>query len=350
MKIRFQLLATICILGCADASTSERKRDTVALAVATDSIVDLTRPEIILELSTGSVLIPDSGLPGLLKIDMVTGRQDTIGRAGDGPGEFRTPSFVQELAGGRVAVLDGLARRITIWSPSLAFEQNLQPPAALSPFLLRFDSLGNAYSTQTPNGPFQPHDSLAVLRVRVGTQTVDTIAFVQRLQTTMLQIGATMMGVPAEYASRDLWGVLPDGTVWIGRGERRELEIIRRDARRTTYALPFAATPTVDADRKRFRGLPAPAEVAAAVRPMAPVKGPFQEIRADAAGHFFLWLNQPAGYVEELYAEFNSEGQWIRTIRLPAATKIIAVGIASVYSAQEATDGSWILRRHPRPR
>jgi len=350
MTIRYTLLATICLLGCANASTRDGARETVALAAATDSITDLARPEVVMEANSGSVVIPDGGIPGLLRLDFAAGRQDTIGRAGDGPGEYRAPSFVQKIAGGRVAVLDGLARRMTILSPSLVFEQTLQTPDGLSPFFLRFDSLGNVFSSQTPTGPFQPHDTLAIVRVRVGSQTVDTVAFVQRLQTTVIKVGTAMMGVPAEYAPRDLWGVLPDGTVWIGRGEQRALEIIRLDGRRATYTLPFATIPTVDADRKLFRGLPAPAELVDGGRPIAPVKGPFQEIRADDADHLFLWLNQPAGYQQERYAEFNADGEWMRTILLPAATKIVAVSATAVYTTQEAADGSWTVRRHPRPR
>jgi hypothetical protein len=87
--------------------------------------------------------------------------------------------------------------------------------------------------------------------------------------------------------------------------------------------LPFAPISTVDADRQLFRGLPAPAELDTVTRAIAPTKGPFQEVRAAPDGHLYFWLNQPAGYSRERVAEFNRQGQLVRTLALPLGSKLV---------------------------
>jgi hypothetical protein len=82
---------------------------------------------------------------------------------------------------------------------------------------------------------------------------------------------------------------------------------------------------------------------------MAPIKGPFQEARADAEGHVFRWLNQPAGYTRELFAEFDRKGELLRIIALPSTSRIIAIGAQFLYAVQEMSEGTWTVRRYHRP-
>ena len=302
------------------------------------------------ETAPGVMLLPDPRLPGLIRLDFATGRRDTVGRAGDGPGEYRAPHFLFALPAGRIGVVDGVARRITVLAPALTFEEHRAIPAGLSPFFLRADTLGNQFGLGPGAPQSAPGDSAAVVRLRAGATTVDTVGFVERLQTTPIQIGQMGMMVPAEYAPRDLWGVDHDGTVWIARGSRRALEFISREGTRTIFPLSFAPIPTVDADRALFRGLPAPEGLDRAARELAPIKGPFQEVRADLSGRYFLWLNQPAGYTTELYAEFDRSGVHLRTLVLPQSWKIIAVSATAIYAAREAESGEWVVRRYERPR
>jgi hypothetical protein len=95
------------------------------------------------ETAPGVLLLPDPRLPGLIRLDFATGRRDTIGRAGDGPGEYRGPGFVFALPAGRIGVVDGVARRVTVLAPALTFEENRDIQAGLSQFLLRAETLGN---------------------------------------------------------------------------------------------------------------------------------------------------------------------------------------------------------------
>jgi len=345
----FALLLVCIAAACSSPAADQAGPPTVVLGAPLDSVTDLDAPEVALEVAPGIVVLPAPTLPGLIRLHLANGTRDSVGRAGDRPGEFRSPFFAQSVNAREILVLDGLARRLLRFDRALSFREQFNPPSELPPFTLRYDSLGSAYSVASAAGPFREGDSLAILRRRTNGGSIDTIAFVRRLRLHGLEFANTMMMVPAEYAPRDLWGVLLDGTVWIGRGSLRELEFIAPDGARRVVPLLFEPIATVEADRALFRGFPAPEAVRTVTRVIAPNKGPFQEIRADDAGHLFLWLNQPAGYSRELVAEFGAEGELLRTIALPLGSKIVAVSETHVYTTQESPDGTWVLRRHPRP-
>jgi hypothetical protein len=102
------------ITACAPAASDKPVRDTVAASSAIDSAGNLDRPDMALEVGPGVLLFPEPAIPGLLRVDLATGQQDSIGRAGDRPGEFRSPSPLQALAGGRIAAA---VRELLCWTP-----------------------------------------------------------------------------------------------------------------------------------------------------------------------------------------------------------------------------------------
>lgn len=348
---RLLSLLAVATIGCTVWSTDRHAVETIVVRAPLDSVVGLDAPESGIEVGDALVVLPDAGMPGVRRIDLASGHQDSVGRAGDGPGEFRAPFFVQAMGRGSLLVLDGLARRAIVLDTALQFREQYPLDAELAPFSVRFDTMGHVVSLANAFGSAEPGDSLPLLRRRRGVHRLDTVTYVQRLPLYPLQFGATMMMSPAEYAPRDLWGVFPDGTVWVGRGAQRVLEYITLDGTRSRHELPFEPISTVAADLVLYRGLPAPPDMPADARPMAPVKGPFQEIRAAPDGHLFLWLNQPFGYGSERIAEFDARGQLRRFLTVPRASKLVLIGTSFLYTAApDSTDGTWVLRRHPRPR
>lgn len=353
MRRGARLLAAVIavMLGCSTSLADREEIETIALEAPLDSAMVIEAPEVAVEIADGVVVLPDPTLPGVRRLDFVSGKRDSAGRAGDGPGEFRSPFFVQSLGPRSLVVLDGLARRATVLDTALVFREQYAPETELAPFSLRFDTLGNAYSVAVARGSAKAGDSLPILRRRRDAASLDTVAFVQRLVLHPLQFGNAMMMVPAEYAPRDLWGVHANGTVWVGRGAQSRLEFFALDGTRTAQALPFEPISTVNDDLLLFRGLPAPSEMAGSTRPLAPVKGPFQEIRAAPDGHLYLWLNQPFGYASERIAELDARGQLLRVLTMARGSKLVLSGESFLYTtAEHGADGTWVLRRHRRPR
>lgn len=66
----------------------------------------------------GGFVLADQGAARVRLFDS-TGRQDEVlGRYGEGPGEFRTPTAAIELADGRVVVTDGSSPTLTVFAPT----------------------------------------------------------------------------------------------------------------------------------------------------------------------------------------------------------------------------------------
>lgn len=111
------------------------------------------------------------------------------------------------------------------------------------------------------------------------------------------------------YAPHDRCGLLRNGTLWIARGTSNRVVWIDSSGR-LTHGSPraYASIRTTDADLRRLDGLPTPAILDTITRSMSPVKAPFQNVVASADGEIWFWLNQPAGYQEELYAVVGADG------------------------------------------
>jgi len=70
----------------------------------------------ILDLQPGIVLI-DEGTSQLVRINVVTGAEERVGREGSGPGEFRGPGPIAARPDGSVLVADFRLQRITVVTP-----------------------------------------------------------------------------------------------------------------------------------------------------------------------------------------------------------------------------------------
>lgn len=82
-----------------------------------DDATSLFRVTDAMRLRDGRILIADGGARELKFFDAGGTHLRLIGREGDGPGEFRGLHRIAELDDGRIAALDILLRRVTVFSP-----------------------------------------------------------------------------------------------------------------------------------------------------------------------------------------------------------------------------------------
>ena len=94
----------IALVACGDADSSDSEAE-VALDSVRGSMTGLERPWNIVELPDGRVAFSQTGTPALVVAELGAGSADTLGREGDGPGEYRGPTTVA-LLGGALAVFD----------------------------------------------------------------------------------------------------------------------------------------------------------------------------------------------------------------------------------------------------
>ena len=86
-------------------------------------------------LGEGLIAVVDQGAATVFVYDEGGALVDTFGGEGDGPGEFRSPADIRELAGDSVRILDSRDLNVTLFSPDLEYAREFP---AVSPLADRY--------------------------------------------------------------------------------------------------------------------------------------------------------------------------------------------------------------------
>lgn len=187
-----------------------------------------------------------------------------VGREGDGPGEYRRPSAVVVLTGGRVAVWDAAKRAFVLFAPDGSPLEQVAPddspgvPSApmqvlagdavlALPMHLVSGRRGAIYATG--DGFVSATGGLPLLLVPVRPNAESRV--LTRVPT--LQGGAVNPATRA-FEPRPSWGPLSHGRVALVTSERYEIRILGGDgAHRRTLRRPIEPRRTTAADEEAFR-------------------------------------------------------------------------------------------------
>jgi predicted RNA binding protein YcfA (HicA-like mRNA interferase family) len=281
---------------------------------------------------------------------------DSLGRNGDGPGEYRSPTLGL-VRHGKPGVLDPMQHRITVWNDDGTLDTATSVLDIVS-FELNMDTLGNLYAEQLPsNAGFTiqgqeidslgPKDSIWIYRMHPPDPGRDTVAQLHDIGWEVIRLkGGGMSRMRRLYASPDQWGVLPDGSLWVLRGEQNRVDRRSPDGRWIMGApREWTEIATTAADREMLTGRFV-ATGDTVWRPMADVKGPFQD-DAVAAPDGAVWaqLNTVAGDSVARYEIFPATGPSTRTVVLPRDWKVVAVTGRHVYAVHEDEEGFKVIER-----
>ncbi len=336
------------LVACADDPPPVEDTPAETLSFTDAAPLFLAEVEEVHEDANGRVWVALYQRPGLLRANFgETTTVDTLGALGNQPGQFRMPFAVMDAPDGGIAALDGVAHRLVGFARDGSPDFVATVPESVDQFLVRRDTLGawvSALSEQLTG------DSVPLMRVSGGS--VDTIARIHTPEATVrIPMGQRSYTAPPEYAPRDLWGVLADGTVWIARGGPHQVDYRLPDG---TWTLggprEYSPISSSDADRGLLRGLPADPGIAVEALTYAPVKGPFIEARASRDGEVWTWRTQTAPKTEERYTVFRPGEAGTGDVLLPLYHRVVGLGMRSVYVAERLDDGRWRVTRHPRPR
>ncbi len=345
---RLRALGFLLLAACGDHAAPPPDTEALALSFTDAAPLFVGEVEEVHEDADGRVWLALYQRPGLLRVTFGASTEtDTLGALGNAPGEFRMPFAVMDAADGGIAALDGVARRLVGFSRSGEPDSVDLVPESVDQFFVRRDTLGAWVSALNDQ---RRADSVPLLRVEGGR--VDTLARLHAPEATVrIPMGQRSYVAPPEYAARDLWGLLPDGTVWIARGGPHQVDY-RLPGGAWTVGGPraYARINSNDADRGLLRGLPANASVPVEALTYAPVKGPFIEARAARDGDVWTWRTQSAPKQEERYTVFRPGVAETHDVVLPLYHRVVGVGAQSVYVAERLEDGRWRVTRHPRPR
>jgi hypothetical protein len=302
----------------------------------------------VVELSGGRVAFTDTRDRVFLMADLAGGKVDTVGirvdslTAGGNPAQYKFPGWVAHLGGDTVALVDFASLRTTLWNERGQALGPLSLPAfAGATPVLTYDRAGFAYKPDLTGimgggepGKVAAFDSVPVLRYQFATSRVDTVAKLAPPELGEATFGEQKQRVAKIFSPNDLFGVMPDGRVWVARARENRVDW-RGPGGVWVVGKPhdYVKQPVTDKDRARViatirqqgrgRGLPdsLPLEW-----PFAEHKPPFEAAIASPSGE--VWLQRPraADAVQFVYDVFGTDGAWKRAVAFPDNISLAGFG------------------------
>lgn len=145
-------------------------------------------------LGDGRIVVADVAANRLLVFDSTGRYLRALGRAGDGPGEFRYIGSVSALPGDSLATFDGRLRRLSLWHPDRGF--------------VRAIPVGGGSLESWPEDAWLWRDSLVVV-LQLSVTPQDSVApgsgvrrWPMRARLTLHDLGGSILGTSPEFAGK----------------------------------------------------------------------------------------------------------------------------------------------------
>lgn len=340
-----------------------------------------TRIADVRELQDGRVVLLDADDRLVYLATAGLGEVRQIGRAGEGPGEYRIPVRLFALRGDTTAVLDILNGRLLTISPAgeagdvlgIGSGTAQRPPTRPA----ASDLANHFYGRISPvrvaaDGSQQITDSAAILRWRLGGNP-DTVAFIAvdkddyRIQGRGIQSSAI-----TPFEPRSGWAVSPDGWIAVAYPDPYHVVFVGPDdSTQEGRLIPYQKLKVTEAHRQAYR------ETAERPRPM--LSGPARGSGSGAVRMVRRPFREPSEWPEHLppflsnaTLQFDPDGNlWIeRTTRaedpptydvvardgnvhaqvmLPAGRRLVAFGGQTLYAVRRDELDLEYLERYRRP-
>lgn len=295
----------------------------------------------------GSILVLDREVPGLLRFSTAGAFLETIGRKGQGPGEYGGGvNGVVVDGSGRIVLSDPSNARIMAFSSDGSFLRDVgRAPGLQSLFgqMLATDDSGRLYVhiLTVPLGPDMPHPWPIGAEVRDSDGTVlDTIP------------PPEAGGVPS-----DFFGVLHDGSIVAFTADAPVFEVHHPDGRVTRITMPYEGVPY---SAKELAAMKGPAAAAAAADGMTKASLPkrksvYVDAIFDPLGR--IWLRRSVASASDVEAaappRFQTsildvvtvDGEYLGVVELPERTMPLVVTATSLYAVQQGrSDEQYVVR------
>jgi hypothetical protein len=335
------------------------------------------------ELADGRVLVTD-GIDGtFLRLDFSTGRADTVGRSGQGPGEYKTPDALFPMPDGATLLVDLGNGRLSVFDATGAYRESIpiargEPGRGMTMVFPRgTDAQGRLYYQTTISGPGQPRDSAAVLRYDRARDATDTVTTVKRPDVRESSSGGpsnrNVTVRPVPLSPEDAWNVAPDGRIAVARVGDYRMEWIRPGATPVRGpANSYRPVPVREADKREWmeslaNGLAVRVENRDGQTNVSfsrggmrqggtPRSGDFQwpahkppfassGVFISAEGDAWVQRHVPAGE-PRLFDVFGPDGALQQRVILPADRTLVGFGRGVVYLRETTEDGLMYLERY----
>jgi hypothetical protein len=303
----------------------------------------------VVELSDGRIALAELRDRTFLFADFATGEAtpvgihaDTIAKPDSAPGLHKYPGYVLQLWGDTIGLVDFAAERTTLWS------ERGDPLGVLGGRMvggqnqpLHYDARGSGYKEDVRGvlGGLEPgdevkFDSLNVLRIAPGDTVADTVARLKLPVWGRGRFGEQTKIVSTIFSGRDLFGVLPDGSIWVARASDNSVdwrspagEWSRGSSRSYTRIAVSQQEKDIFLERLRQQmaqmGAPAGIELS---YPFADEKPPFAAGSTNPAGE--VWLQRSRAFEDSVpvFDVVGRDGARTRTVQLPRGASLAGFG------------------------
>lgn len=339
------------------------------------------------ELADGRVLVADGIDNVVLRVDLASQKLDTIGRSGQGPGEYKAPDALFPLPGQGTLVVDLGNARLSIFDGAGKYRESIpiaQGQPGQGAFSLIFpravDAAGRIYYQPLGGGPRA--DSAVVIRWDRAAGRFDSVARVKLPpMITKESGGANNRNVrqrPTPYPPQDSWAVAPDGRVALVRAPVYRVDWASPAGTRTTGKPIAAASVAIrEAEKKEYLADQAANGLSVAMEnrngqvsmrfTRGQSEGATEEAEAIAATEWpaskpiatgllltgpdgRLWVERsvPAG-AARTYDVVGPDGAVARRVTLPVGRRVVGFGARGLYVRHIDADGINYLERYDLP-
>lgn len=357
-----------------------------------------TFPYSVVERSDDSALVSDRAHGEVWLADFSSGERTSFGRNGDGPGEFRYVSDLFRLSSDSVGVFslmipsalavlagDGTPVRnirLSAYNTLRGSQADFDEYPELSRAGERGEVLGARSTIVSLGGGFSAQlDSVPIMRLRVETGSIDTVAFFEPgesygWRSPLPDDRAFVLG-KGPFAAQHDWTVLHTGTIVKLNAERFSLDFMRDGDVSRTVSVPVADSFAVSEDAWRahveaatqsardtpmYRGgigrrtptggslLEAgPPEIRVPERPSfwPPVLG-YIRMRV-AENQIWVPVSGPQSPARQYWTVVDTLGSVLDRFEFPPNTRLISVTARYVYTARSDDDDLQWVSRHRNP-
>jgi hypothetical protein len=324
----------------------------------------------VIELRDGRVAFAELADRSFLFADLASGEitpvgehADTISPSDPAAGKHKYPGYVFQLRGDTIGLVDFAAERTTLWDDRGRFLLTLgQRAVGGHNQPLAYDHRGNAYKedVRAVLGGLEPGqevglDSLEVLRIARGDSLADTVARLKLPVWGEGRFGEQMKMVSTIFSGRDLFGVLPDGSLWVARASNNSVDWRTPGGKWSRGgSRPFTPIAVPPEEKElflnRLRAQMAQAGAPAGITlsyPFADQKPPFVAGATNPAGE--VWLQRARAFADSVpvWDVVGRDGKPIREVQMPRGASLGGFGPdGRVYLLIRQPDGRQAIGRY----
>lgn len=308
----------------------------------------------IIRLSDSTIVVVD-GSPSIRFFDTRGQFLHSVGRRGDGPGEYHVISMMRRIKGDSLLVWDFPARRVTVLGPDGQFERSERGPVTEG-FFFGFD----VFSDGTLLGMYDPppdgarpasgilETTSAMVRFSPSSGIMDTLA--QITTKSSYVSGGEHFSITSMPYHAEALGAATGRAAYLGNSARYEIGYYSRDGRlirvtrldrlpirfesstRDRYIARQLARARTDAARERVTSV-------YAEMPFPDAFPAFDALAVDADSNLWVRTYSASDSVPSQWTVFDPEGRLLAEATTPARFTVFEIGRGDLLGVQEDSLG-----------